>query len=283
MRQKHPLAEHVKFYWSYNPPRNPYSWINEWSAALEGQDDWLVHSSSYLDDTLGFVTPQMRNEIERIKRNDLDYYRYMFLGEPVGLGSNVYNFDLFQKVDGLKEGEYITSLLYGLDTGHQRSATACICAAFTTEANLYVLETYYYDPSRLARKLAPDEIAANINQFVTRTSSEYARPIYKMTIDSAEGALRNQYYKDYGVRWNPVAKKDKLTMIDYVVTMLAKGKVFYLDNQSNEVFADQHKTYRYDERSLQTPSPKVLEVDDHVPDAFQYLVVDNLRELGLIA
>lgn len=31
MRQKHADAEFVRFYWSYNPPRNPYSWINEWT------------------------------------------------------------------------------------------------------------------------------------------------------------------------------------------------------------------------------------------------------------
>ncbi|MEG6719153.1 phage terminase large subunit, partial [Pseudomonas aeruginosa] len=30
MRQKHEKAPFVQFFWSYNPPRNPYSWINEW-------------------------------------------------------------------------------------------------------------------------------------------------------------------------------------------------------------------------------------------------------------
>src|SRR5699024_10013290 len=34
MRQVHELAPFVQFYWSYNPPRNPYSWINEWSDSL---------------------------------------------------------------------------------------------------------------------------------------------------------------------------------------------------------------------------------------------------------
>src|SRR5690625_2660960 len=29
MRQKHPLADMVRFFWSYNPPRNPYSWIKD--------------------------------------------------------------------------------------------------------------------------------------------------------------------------------------------------------------------------------------------------------------
>ncbi|HHX0206246.1 TPA: PBSX family phage terminase large subunit, partial [Enterococcus faecalis] len=49
MRQKHPLADTVQFFWSYNPPRNPYSWINEWSETLKGQKNYLVHESSYLN------------------------------------------------------------------------------------------------------------------------------------------------------------------------------------------------------------------------------------------
>ena len=44
------------------------------------------------------------------------------------------------------------------------------------------------------------------------------------TIDSAEAALRNQYYLDYQIRWNPVAKKDKQTMIDFATNLFAQGR-----------------------------------------------------------
>lgn len=157
-RQKHPLEEYVKFFWSYNPPRNPYNWINEWSEELKSEPNYLVHKSSYRDDKLGFVTEQMLEEINRIKRNDFDYYRYLYLGEPVGLGTNVYNFELFQKIDRLPPGEEIRTLSYGLDTGHQQSATACLCIGITNKNNVILLDTYYYNPSNEHRKLAPDEL-----------------------------------------------------------------------------------------------------------------------------
>ena len=63
MRQKHPDVAFVKFFWSYNPPRNPYNWINEWTDRLADNDNYLVHSSSYLNDELGFVTEQMLEDI----------------------------------------------------------------------------------------------------------------------------------------------------------------------------------------------------------------------------
>lgn len=281
-RQKHPLEEYVKFFWSYNPPRNPYNWINEWSEELKSEPNYLVHKSSYRDDKLGFVTEQMLEEINRIKRNDFDYYRYLYLGEPVGLGTNVYNFELFQKIDRLPPGEEIRTLSYGLDTGHQQSATACLCIGITNKNNVILLDTYYYNPSNEHRKLAPDELSERIHNFVMETQGRYQKPIYKYTIDSAEGAIRNQYFKDYNVRWNPIHKKKKVTMIDNVVVLLAQGRVYYLDHPRNEMFADEHKNYRWDEKTINSDKPKVIEIDDHTADAFQYFVNDNLIELDLV-
>ena len=121
MRQKHPLADKVLFFWSYNPPRNPYSWINEWSDKMTGEDDYLVHTSSYKDDELGFITEQMLADIERIKSNDFDYYRYLYLGEPVGLGTNVYNMNLFKPLDEIPDDDRVIGLYYSTDGGHSVS------------------------------------------------------------------------------------------------------------------------------------------------------------------
>src|SRR5699024_652693 len=46
MRQKHRLAKQVYFFWSYNPPRNPYNWINEWTEGMKDEPNYLVHESS---------------------------------------------------------------------------------------------------------------------------------------------------------------------------------------------------------------------------------------------
>ena len=281
MRQCHPDQRYVKFYWSYNPPRNPYSWINKWSDRCMDLPDYLVHTSTYKDDRLGFVNDQMKADIQRIKANDYEYYRYLYLGEPVGLGTNVYNFKLFNVIDDLPEGERIIYLLYGLDTGHQQSASACICAGITSKRNVIVLDSWYYSPLNKERKLAPDEQAALIHNFVRSTQKKYNKTILAMTIDSAEGALRNQYYKDFNERWNPVGKLKKVDMIDYVVTLLAQGRVYVLSSTANTKFLEQHRDYRWDEKTVYTDDPKVIKEDDHFPDAFQYLVLDNLRELNL--
>ena len=293
MRQKHPLADMVRIFWSYNPPRNPYSWINEWSDTMVGEDNYLVHDSSYKDDELGFVTEQMLEDIERIKRNDYDYYRYLYLGEPVGLGTNVYNINLFKPLKELPSDDRVIALYYSSDGGHSVSATTHGCYGLTAKGNVILLNTYYYSPAGKANKKAPSVLAKDLNEFITKTSRQpqfKGARIMKRTIDSAEAAIRNQYYADYGQHLTPVNKKKKIDMIDYPINLLAQGRFFYLENpypinmphaDSNEIFIEEHKKFSWDEKTLNSDTPKVIEEDDHTCDQFIYLCLSNARDFRL--
>lgn len=290
MRQKHPSAECVRFFWSYNPPRNPYSWINEWAESLKGEEGYLVHESSYLNDELNFVDDQMLNEINRIKKNDYDYYRYLYLGEPVGLGTNIYNFDLFNVIHELPDNDKLKYLYFSIDAGHQVSATSCGAYALTSKGNVIKLDTFYYSPSGRVHKKAPSELTKELYEFMNSISKKYKIEVMNITIDSAEGGLRNQFDLDYGISLHPVAKKKKVVMIDYTHDLLAQGRFFVLKNSnrahgeysgSNDIFLDECKRYQWDEKTIKSDDPKVVKDDDHSVDEFQYFCTDNLSDLGL--
>lgn len=281
MRQKHPDVDFVQFFWSYNPPRNPYHWINEWSDSLRGHPNYLIHHSSYLDDKLGFVTEQMLQDIERIKKNDFDYYRYLYLGEPVGLGTNVYNMALFKPLKELPADDDILLIDLSTDTGHQVSATTHLAFALTKKRNVILLDTYYYSPEGKVNKKAPSELSKDYYEWRKKIIETYKKSIDMETIDSAEGALRNQLFKDYGIRMHPIAKKKKVDMIDNVHVLLAQGRFYYLDTENNKIFIEEHKKYQWKEETMKTDDPQVIKEDDHTCDAFQYYVNDNLRKLWL--
>src|SRR5690625_7688014 len=114
---------------------------------MKGEDDYLVHSSSYLDDELGFVTEQMLADIERIKRNDYDYYRYLYLGEPVGLGTNVYNINLFKPLQELPSDDRVIALYYSIDGGHSQSAATAGFFGVTARRKVIFWKLYYYSPA----------------------------------------------------------------------------------------------------------------------------------------
>lgn len=274
-------GKEVKVYFSYNPPRNPYSWINEWLDSKAGDEDYFIHHSTYMDDKKGFLSQQMIRKIEKYKIHDLDYWRWMYGGEVIGLGDMVYNMNHIQEIDELPYDDDIILIDTASDTGHQVSATTHLALAFTKKRNVILLDTYYYSPANKVVKKAPSELSKDMKEWMDSIVKMYNRYFDIQTIDSAEGALRNQFFKDYGIKLHPVAKKKKIDMIDNVQDLLAQKRFFVLNTERNKIFIEEHKKYQWDADTLQSDDPKVIKVDDHTCDAFQYYVNDNLQKLGL--
>ena len=281
IRQKPVFADQVKIYISYNPPRNPYAWVNEWVTQREVDDDYFIDSSTYLDDELGFTTKQQLKLIEQYKKNDPDYYRWLYLGEAVGLGTNVYNMDLFKVVDRIPDDEYLTDILYGLDTGFMVSATACVALGLTNQYNVYVLDTFYSDPTKYVRKPSPEEQAKNIHEFIEGITNKYGLYPTNMTIDSADGGIYTQYWQIYNTRWHKVVKLGEAAMIDRVQDLLAQGRLKALKTPGNSIMLDEHKKYQWDPATVNSDNPRVIKEFDHSCDALKYSVLDNEQLLGL--
>ena len=97
----------VNIYYSYNPPGNPYAWVNEWKDGKAGHPDYFLHHSTYLNDEKGFLSNQMIRKIEQYKENGLDYWCWMYSGEVMGLGDMVYNMNHFKLIDELPQDDDI--------------------------------------------------------------------------------------------------------------------------------------------------------------------------------
>lgn len=281
IRQKPKFVDHVTVFYSYNPPKNPYDWINEWISKQEQNPEYYIDTSTYLDDKWGFTTDQQLKLINQYKENDYDYYRWLYLGEVVGLGTNVYNMDNFQALEGLPKDDYITNVYYSVDTGHEVSSTTCGAYGVTKKGNVILLDTYYYSPQGKTHKKPPSVLSKDLKHFIDKVTDWIGKHPTNMTIDSAEGALDNQFYNDFGIHWHKVSKLKKVDMIDRVQDLLAQGRFYYLKRPENDIFIAEHQKYQWDENTLQSDDPKVVKVDDHCCDQFMYFCLDNERFLGL--
>jgi len=179
-------------------------------------------------------------EAERIKKFDNKRYRWIYLGEVIGLEGLIYNPEQIEWVesDYLEKNKVrILYLDFSVDGGHQTSATTCGCFGYGSDGYWYLLDLYYYSPYEKTRKKAPSELSQDIFKFEMAMLKKYKCGIDQETIDSAEGALRNQLYKDWGKTFHPVNKgKNKEELIDYSIDFLAKGKFRVLDNNNNKIF-----------------------------------------------
>ncbi|ETJ26628.1 Phage terminase, large subunit, PBSX family, partial [human gut metagenome] len=59
--------------------------------------------------------------------NDYDYYRYLYLGEAVGLGNNVYNMSTFHAIEPLPSDDKLIGISFALDRRTSTVSNGCMC------------------------------------------------------------------------------------------------------------------------------------------------------------
>lgn len=293
--------------YSYNPPKNKFNWVNQWAERMSQRKDCIVTQSDYRtvpEEWLGKIFIQ---QAEEMKKNDEKRYRWIYLGEVIGLEGLIYNPESIEYVpeDYLEKNNIkILYIDFAIDSGHQTSATTCGAYGYGTDGYWYLLDTYYYSPHEKPNKKAPSELSKDIFNFELTINKKFKAGTDKETIDSAEGALRNQYFKDYGRRLHPVDKgKDKEQLIDYSQDFLAKKKFRVLNNNNNQIFKKENENYMWLKDSVEKGKPIPDKTEkaflssekyyntytndyaysyaDHTQDQFQYWIKDNLQKLGL--
>lgn len=293
--------------YSYNPPKNKFSWINKWCESIKLRDDCLVSETDYRTVPEEWLGKMFIDEAERMKKFDNKRYRWIYLGEVIGMEGMIYNPELIKYVPEdyvSKNNLRILYLDFSVDGGHQTSATTCGCFGYASDGYWYLLDTYYYSPNEKPKKKAPSELSKDIFNFEIAMIKKWKSGEDQETIDSAEGALRNQLYADYGKRFHPVNKgKSKEELIDYSQAFLAKGKFRVLLNNNNKIFKKENENYMWKDGTVEKgkPEPDKTEKEfigeesyynswsndysyyyaDHTQDFFQYWVKDNLDKLGV--
>src|SRR5699024_11574719 len=103
-----------------------------------------------------------------------------------GLGTNLYNMNLFKPIKELPSDDPIILIDTSTDTGHQVSATTHGAFALTAKQNVILLDTYYYSPEGKVNKKAPSELSKEYYEWQQLIRNAYPKPIDVMTIRSEE-------------------------------------------------------------------------------------------------
>lgn len=292
--------------YSYNPPKNRFHWVNLWADKMAQRDDVIVHHSDYRTVPEKWLGRRFIEEAERLKQYDLKRYEWIYLGKVIGIEGLIYNPDLFivEEADYIEKNKLrILYIDFSIDCGHQTSATSCGAYGYATDGRWYRLDTYYYSPHEKSRKKAPSELAQDLFDFRTKMCQKYHTVVDTETIDSAEGALRNQYFAMFGINLQPVNKgKDKEELIDYSQDFIDTGKYVILNTSNNWIHIKEMNNYMWKKDSVEkgNPEPDKTEKEltdetyyntytndysyyyaDHSVDEFQYYVKTNLQKLGL--
>ena len=299
------LPQNMKhqFYFAGNLYRNKYHDFNmyiEKKKETAEEDDAAFFHSSYLyvvDNETGesLLSDQIHKKIERTKERDYETYLWRYHNEVTGDDYQQYDVSLLNLVE--KPIRPLKYFFVITDAGYQVSATALQAWAVTVDNDVVLLRTRYFAPDKKiqeriprdilkghkiaqgkSEKIAPSELAREINDFELEVSESFNVRIHRhgRIIDSADGALRNEYYHITRNHLIPVMKKDKDEMIEISRNVMIEKDVYVIDDQSNKIFMYEMERYSRDENTN-----KVIKVDDHTVDCFQYFTVMVSNMIGV--
>lgn len=174
---------------SFNPPISRSNWANVYVD--EPREDSLRHKSDYTTVPLDWLGQQFIDDAEHLKKTNPRAYEHEYLGNPVGLGTNIFEFLEIRKITD-EEIKQFDRIYQGVDWGFFPDAYAFTRSYYDhNHERIYILdENYVHKQSN-----------AKTGQWILDKGYDD----YVITCDSAEPKSINDY-RDMGIPAKEVVK-----------------------------------------------------------------------------
>jgi phage terminase large subunit len=228
----------------YNP-HDQFHWI--YDKVLERPDSSL-HISTFMDNP--FLSETLKQEIQRLKDTDPEYWRVYGLGLRGQNRSLVFKFHIIDEIPAT--ARFIS---YGLDFGYASDSTS-LCATYIDGDNMYCKELLY------ETGLTNQDIAKKLEILgLDRRDEVFA--------DSSEPKSIEEIYR---MGWNIKGKKKY--EINYGIDMIRRYKLHVTKDSINAI--RELESYKYVEDRNGNPTNKPVDQNNHFCDSLRYSVVHKL-------
>lgn len=121
---------------SFNPPISRSNWANVYVS--EPREDSYRHKSTYLTAPPEWLGQQFIDDAEHLRMTNERAYRHEYLGEPIGLGTNIFDLLEIRTITDEEIASY-QSIYQGMDFGWYPDPKAFIRAAYVANKEKVVL------------------------------------------------------------------------------------------------------------------------------------------------
>ena len=271
------LLETAKMVYAYNPPMNKSHWAYKFFGDKVKNGAAKIYAT--WEDIRGLLTPRVIEDILKFKRDDPDYYRYWYLGEPVNFQGMVYPqfsrdkhvINIWQYLNEHRH-ERVTEVIYGLDEGTVNDSTCVTCLAILRSGKAVVLDCLEIDPLKIGQQ-SPAETSRHLQAFLASCNAKF--PFLQLLqrrwiFECAEGGqmLRLQFIEDTGEDTCLVTQKSIMGDVKRVRSMLSEGLLLFHDGPevTTSVLISDIENYVFDEK---TGDIKKQQRDDTI-DSLEY-------------
>lgn len=259
----------------YNPPKNPNAPINQWCKKMEQREDCIHIHTDYRDVPVEWLGQDLIASAEALKIADSKMYRWVWLGEAIGVDDLVYYMYGQKNRYKVPEGTRYQRIGIGVDYGQQNATTYQPFGLNVDSRRLEGLAEYYYSGRDRGAQKSPSEYAGDLIKLTDQLHEDYKCSYFQVFIDPSAAGLaeeikRMAVYCDYQVRVLP-AQNDVAVGIQRVQKCFSYGIMSVSPTQ--EKLDWELGLYEYDKKSIEKGKEMPVKENDHACDALRYLVM----------
>ena len=221
-------------------PSDEYHWIYD---KVLPRDDCTFHKTTYLDNP--FVEDSIKEEIERLRDTDEQYWQIYGLGERSASRSTIFK---YTEVNHIPSEAIL--IAYGMDFGYSNDPTTLV-SVYTMGHNLYIKEHLY----------RTQMTTSDINSFL-RDEKLASNPIYA---DSAEPRLIAELRRMGHNIFPSLKGKDS---INAGIDLLKRYKIHILADSTNAISEFRNYKWREDKSGTLINVPE--DKHNHIIDPTRY-------------
>jgi len=221
-------------------PSDEYHWIYD---KLIPRDDCVFYKTTYLDNP--FIETSIRNEIERLRDTDEQYWQIYGLGERAASRSTIFKYVEVNQIPQAAE-----LIAYGMDFGYTNDPTTFV-SVYSEGHNLYIQEHLY----------RTQMTTNDINKFLKELNLT-SKPIYA---DSAEPRLISELRSMGNNIFSSIKGKDS---INAGIDLLKRYKIHILSTSTNAISEFRNYKWKEDKAGMLINTPE--DKNNHIIDPCRY-------------
>lgn len=260
----------------YNPPKNPNAPINQWCKKMERREDCIHIHTDYRDVPVKWLGKDLIASAEAMKKADPKMYRWVWLGEAVGVDELIYYMFGERHRQKPEAGRRYDRIYIGGDYGQQNATTFQAFGLDTYRKKLPGLAEYYHSGRETGKQKSPSEYAQDLVEFMDELHKEYDNRIFYIYLDPSAKGLAEEVKRatrtglDY-----QVILKDAENNVALGISRVQKLLMFDIlnvsPNQDNAI--REFGVYEYDKKSIEKGKEVPVKESDHCMDAIRYAVM----------
>lgn len=279
--------DEFKMIYAYNPPRNPNAPIQKWAEEKIyihdedgnrlGKNPRTLHIHvTYLDVPVEWLGKRLVESAEETKRVDNDYYRWLWLGECIGVDDVIfYMFDRQKHIVDYKRNR-LYNIGIGIDYGNKNPTTFNAFGIDRDKKRLHGVLSYEHSGRTQSMK-TPSEYAYDLIDFIKEVENMTDERVRFITIDPSATGFAEEVKRQLRENRMNIPIRKAQNSVDVGIARfqsLLYNEAIVFDSSMEKVF-NELELYSYDPKSIERGEEKPIKDNDHHMDGIRYLIMEQ--------